>query len=261
MKIHGITKEKKFDIAVFVFTFNQAKFITNCLNSILIQKTRISWHIFIHDDASTDGTREILEEFYRKFPARITLILQEENQFQKGRPIGTDLYKNSESDFIAFCEGDDFWTYKKKLNSQYKFLKKHDWCSLIHSPVRIINENGWHEYEENLKKLLRNEDYQKKRISGASLTAGNFIMTCSVMIRRCELPEHLLESIGKLQPLDYILFSLVTRYKEIGFQNKIMSTYRIHAYNYFASENNRVIEVDFKKTRGFINTISPHDFT
>ena len=261
MKIYGITKEQKFEIAVFVFTFNHVKFITNCLDSILMQKTRVNWHLFVHDDASTDGTREILEEFYRRNPSRITLILQEENQFQKGRPIGIDSFRNSNSDFIAFCEGDDFWTDRKKLNLQYKFLKKHVWSSLVHSPVTIINEAGWHEYEESLTKLLGQEIYQKERMSGSALTTGNFIMTCSTMIRRCELPEHLLESIGNLQPLDYVLFSLVTRYKDIGFQNKKMSTYRLHTHNYLASKDNRVIEIDFVKTRDFLNLNSPYNFT
>ena len=260
MKIYGITKEEKFEVAVFVYTYNHAKFIINCLNSILMQKTRANWHLYVHDDASTDGTRIILEDFYNRNPTRITLILQEENQFQKGRPIGVDLFKNSNSDFIAFCEGDDFWTHKKKIDFQYKFIKKNDWCSLVHSPVTILNIDGWREYQEQLNKILKEKSYQKKRISGSALTAGNFIMTCATMIRRCELPEHLLESIGNLHPLDYILFSLVTRHKDIGFQNKKMSVYQIHAGNYFASQNNRLIEVDYEKTKNFLNLYSPHHF-
>jgi glycosyltransferase involved in cell wall biosynthesis len=260
MKIHGVTTEEKFDIAVFVFTFNHVDFITNCLDSIMIQKTRANWHLFVHDDASTDGTRNILKEFYNRYPNRITLILQEENQFQKGRPIGIDLFKNSHSDFIAFCEGDDFWTHEKKISYQYKFMKKNDWCSLLHSPVTVLNTDGWGEYEKNLTKILKNKKFKKKRISGALLTDGNFIMTCATLIRRCELPEHLLESIEKLQPLDYILFSLATRHRDIGFQNKKMSTYRLHANNYFASESKQVIEADYEKTREFLNSNSPHKF-
>ena len=65
-----------------------------------MQKTHANWHLFVHDDASTDGTREILEDFYNRHPTRITLILQEENQFQKGRPIGVDLFKNSKIVFL-----------------------------------------------------------------------------------------------------------------------------------------------------------------
>lgn len=260
MKILGITTQKKFEVAVFVLTYNQIQYVVECLESILKQKFRNSWHIFVHDDASSDGTKEILEAYYSKYPDKITLLLQDENQFQLGRTIGIDLFKYSCSNFIAYCEGDDFWTSKRKLKNQFRFMKRNQWCALLHSAVEVRNEDGWILYEEKLKELIKNKIYANKRTSGSALTKGNFIMTCSTLFRRSEMPEDILDNIGDLQPLDFILFSLVTRFKDIGFQKKIMSTYRLHSKNYFASQSNSVIKIDHSKTISFLNSVSPRTF-
>jgi len=259
MKVLGDVSQKKYEIAVFIFSFNHKEYINQCLDSVMKQETNVNWHIFIHDDASFDGTREILLDYFEKYPERITLLLQEENQFQRGRPIGIDLFGISKSEFIAFCEGDDFWIYNKKLKKQHKFMQKNPWCGVLHSRVKVINQNGWIEYFNNLRTILRN-NHGKKRHSGSKLTHGNFIMTCSVLLRRSEIPESLLESIGKLQPLDYILFSLATRFKDIGYQKKKMSVYRLHDSNYFASEHNALITADYDQTREFLDLHSPYSF-
>jgi glycosyltransferase involved in cell wall biosynthesis len=114
VKILGITTQKNFEVAVFVLTYNQIQYVVECLESILNQKFRNSWHIFVHDDASSDGTKEILEGYYSKYPEKITLLLQDANQFQLGRTIGIDLFKYSRSNFIAYCEGDDFSFYSSR---------------------------------------------------------------------------------------------------------------------------------------------------
>jgi glycosyltransferase involved in cell wall biosynthesis len=124
MKIYGITKEQKFEVAIFMFSYNHQKYLMESIDSILNQKFNKSWHIFIHDDVSTDETIEILKMYYEKFPDKITLVLQDENQFSKGKSIGIDLFKNSNSETIAFCEVDDLWIYKKKMKKQHNFIVK-----------------------------------------------------------------------------------------------------------------------------------------
>jgi hypothetical protein len=98
-------------------------------------------------------------------------------------------------------------------------------------------------------------------VSGESLCENNFIMTCSALLRRNAIPELLLSDIGSLQPLDYILFSLMTRFNSIGLINDKLATYRIHENNYWAGSSNPKIKANPEKTREFINKFSPFNFT
>lgn len=126
------------DIAVSVvcITYNQAEYIRDAINSFLMQKTDFNYEIIIHDDASTDQTIEILKYYERTYSDIIRVIYEEENQYSKGVNISDTLFKLAKGKYIAFCEGDDFWTDKSKLQKQYDYLERNASCTAyIH--------NGW----------------------------------------------------------------------------------------------------------------------
>ena len=73
----------------------------------------------MHDDASTDTTPQIIKEYQERFPKIIRAILQTENQFSKDiKPLSTFVYPYLKSEFVAFCEGDDYWNNPQKLEKQ-----------------------------------------------------------------------------------------------------------------------------------------------
>ena len=260
MKIVNDASKKKFDVAVFVTSFNNTNFIIEALDSILMQKFKGSFHIFVHDDASTDGTQNKLIKYAELHPEKITLILQSENQFQQGVPIGLDLYRYSNSDFIAFCEADDYWNSSLKLAKQFRFLRRNEGCSIVHSPVNILAVASKLDYEQHLRIHLEKYGQTRKIVSGKTLTENNFIMTCSALLRREAIPELILNDVGSLQPLDYILFALTTRFDSIGLINECLATYRLHEHNYWSTSANRVISANLTETREFINKFSPFEF-
>ncbi len=259
MEIINNVSHKKYGIAVFVLSFNQAQFIEEALQSILEQHSETPFHIFINDDASTDGSQLILRRYAAEYPALITVILQSENQYNRGITIGIDLFRYSNSDFIAFCEADDFWSSPSKLGKQLDFLNRFDFCSLVHSPVNILNSGASKKVEKDLKRHLRKNLPNRKYVSGDFLCNTNFIFTNSVMIRRSSIPEILISDAGPLMPLDYIIFALSTRFGSIGLIDEKLSTYRLHENNYWASEN-PVFENRWRDTKDFINQFSPYDF-
>ena len=105
-------------------TYNHAPFIRQCLDSLLMQKTNFPFEILIHDDASTDGTKEIVEEYALKFPNIIFPFFQKENQYSKGlRGLPSRYnYPRCRGRYIAICEGDDYWTDPTKLARQVEQL-------------------------------------------------------------------------------------------------------------------------------------------
>lgn len=108
-------------LSVCLITYNHANYIKEAIDGVLMQKVNFSWELIIADDFSTDGTREIVLEYKKKYPDFITLILQEKNVGPAKNWM--DLITYPKSKYIAYFEGDDFWTDPHKLQMQVDILE------------------------------------------------------------------------------------------------------------------------------------------
>ncbi|MEQ2563855.1 glycosyltransferase family 2 protein [Ventrimonas sp. CLA-AP-H27] len=127
---------KNIKVSIICITYNQAEYIKDAINSFLMQKTKFDYEIIVHDDASTDQTIQIIKQYESKYPEKIRAIYEEENQYSKGVNISDVLFKIAKGKYLAFCEGDDFWTDQYKLQKQYDYMEQHDDCmAYVH--------NGW----------------------------------------------------------------------------------------------------------------------
>lgn len=121
-------------VSICCITYNHAPFIRKALDGFLMQEppTGVSanepWYeILIHDDASTDGTTEIIKEYAAKYPDLIFPLYEEENQYSQGKENVIDMYNYGRAcgKYIAYCEGDDYWTDVHKLQKQVDFMEAH----------------------------------------------------------------------------------------------------------------------------------------
>ncbi|AOM81662.1 glycosyltransferase [Salisediminibacterium beveridgei] len=118
-------------VTVACITYNHERYIEDAISSFLMQETDFPFEVIIHDDASTDKTAKIVKNYAEKYPNIIKTILQTENQYSKGGRIACRfIYPISRGNFVALCEGDDFWTDKEKLQIQYNLMQKNDSISL-----------------------------------------------------------------------------------------------------------------------------------
>lgn len=145
---------KEVKISVYCLAYNCAKYIEKSINGMLSQKINVDYKIIIHDDASNDGTADIIRTYANKYPEKICAILQTENQYSKGVNIYEKyIAPNIEGNYIAICEGDDYWIDENKLQLQYDYMEKHPDCSLCtHNTEKYDlatnkkrNFNNWHE--------------------------------------------------------------------------------------------------------------------
>ena len=91
-----------------------------------MQKCSFNFEVLIHDDASTDGTQNIIQEYVTRYPDIIKPIYQKENQYSKGiDPNVKYNFSRAKGKYIAMCEGDDYWTDPYKLQKQVDFLESH----------------------------------------------------------------------------------------------------------------------------------------
>lgn len=115
-------------LAIRCLTYNHGKYIRQCLEGFVMQKTTFPFIAIVHDDASTDDTPEIIKEYEKKYPDIIKPIYEIENQYSKGNDVIEKCFENATPDsirYIAICEGDDYWTDSLKLQKQVDFLEKH----------------------------------------------------------------------------------------------------------------------------------------
>lgn len=134
--------KKQLMVSVLVTTYNHEEYIRQALDSILMQKVDFEYEIIVHDDASPDNTASIIREYEEKYPKLIKAIYQPENLYSKGIPRHKYIIKYLKGEYIAICEGDDYWTDPYKLKKQIEFLENNSSFIATYHNVRVIDENG-----------------------------------------------------------------------------------------------------------------------
>ena len=211
-------------VSICCITYNHAPYIRQCLDGFIMQKTNFKYEILIHDDASTDGTADIIREYEAKYPDIFKPIYQTENQYSKGKNISaTYNWPRAIGKYIAQCEGDDYWTDPLKLQKQVDFLEANPAYGLIHTKV-------YHQIDSNI-----HEDHiYREKSSFKELIFGQKISTLSVLVSRKVLHSayQILDSNKKLQSTymgDYPLFLVISSISDIAFLNTYTGVYRIIA--------------------------------
>jgi glycosyltransferase involved in cell wall biosynthesis len=116
--------EEPLVISICCITYNHEPYIRQCLEGFMMQKTNFPFEVLIHDDASTDGTADIIRRYESKYPDIIKPIYQKENQYSKGVEISSTFnYPRAKGKYMAVCEGDDYWIDPLKLQKQVDFLE------------------------------------------------------------------------------------------------------------------------------------------
>jgi len=127
-------------VSVCVITYNQDKYIRRCLQSIVEQKTSFSFEIIIGDDCSTDKTREIIGEFKNRYQNIVRPIFRNNNIGPKNNFF--DVLSAANGQYLAFCEGDDYWTDQLKLQKQLEFMENKQDYSMCYHAVEVVDIQG-----------------------------------------------------------------------------------------------------------------------
>lgn len=143
-------------VSVSVPTYQHSRYISECLDGILMQQTSFPIEIIIGEDGSTDGTREICEKYAIKHQDKIRLFNRDRKLSQYVDKEGHVTRFNgiwnrmsARGKYIAMCEGDDYWTDPLKLQKQVNILESNPEYGLIHTNFKIVNEANISEYKLN----------------------------------------------------------------------------------------------------------------
>jgi glycosyltransferase involved in cell wall biosynthesis len=221
-------------VTVVILTYNQAAFVEESVRSVLGQVTDVDFDVIVRDDCSTDATPALLRGLQAEHPQRLRLILEESNQMSRGAFGLDNILPELRAPYVAFCEGDDVWSDKRKLDRQVTFMEANPWCAISHHDVSVRNEGGDAGYEELLRQVLDQPWRVQPRVAGVRLAEGNFLMTVSVMLRREAMRDDALVAARDVHPLDFVIFAVAAEGGDIGYVPDATATYRLHGGNFWS---------------------------
>lgn len=183
--MENISKEKKYLVAIRCTVYNHEPYLHDCLEGFVMQKTNFPFVAIVHDDASTDNSAAIIREYAEKYPDIIKPIFETENQWHKHdgslQRIMNNAIDATGAKYIAFCEGDDYWTNPYKLQKQVDVLELHPEYSMCYSDYQTVDGAGnlfdWPNHDKHVKVSFTGDNFR-------NLMKNNYIITASTLYRK-----------------------------------------------------------------------------
>lgn len=223
-------------LSVVIMTYNHAPLIAKALDGALMQKVDFAYEIVVGDDRSTDGTTEIVLDYQKRHPEKIRVLLATENLGKytgNGRFNLIRVLEACRGEYLAILEGDDYWTDPEKIQLQVQYLDHNSTCAICHHRVDYVVWPSGEKIRE-----FPPPRYRAPQRDPRTLAMFNYVQTCSAVFRRKWLPP-LDEGIQSLKLADWPLFVLMNQRGWIGYLDRTMAHYRVHANNCW---NNRSAE-------------------
>lgn len=218
-------------LSVCIRTHNQKRFIRVALDSVLQQHTTFPFEIIISDDASSDGTVAILQEYQKQYPDKIRLLLQETNL---GGPENLKrVIEASEAKYITCLDGDDFYTDEYKLQKQVEFLE-------VHSEYAACFHNTWYaDANGRLRGLFNRPDFHAVHDAREFIMERWFVPIHSAVLRReyIEFPEWY----NTVMNDDYVVHLSVAKHGPYYYMPDVMVAYRRHTQNISIAYHNQIL--------------------
>lgn len=239
-------------VSITVATYQHVDYIKQCLDGILMQKTNFLYEVIIGEDGSIDGTQEICKEYARKYPDKIRLFIRDRNlsQFVTDnseviRFNGIWNRMSARGKYIAWCEGDDYWTDPYKLQKQVDFLESH--------PDYVVCSHRYQVYEQKIKRftsilpIINHKEGDDFLMT--DLIQGKWLIQPLCMVYRKSVLEN-----ERLKRYRYVIdtvfvYNMLTQGKAFCFSD-VMGVYRIQEKGIWSGiDSNEKIFLQLKATK------------
>jgi O-methyltransferase len=222
--VTALTRARR-KVSVLLPSFNYARYLPKTIESILGQSHN-DLELIITDDCSTDGSREIAEEWQRK-DDRVLAVFHEVNTGLAGaRNSG---WAVSSGDFIALCDADDVWA-PEKLTIQLERFDRQRGLGVVHSDAIIIDEQGTSRGQK-YSELFHSKDQKCAGWLFGEFCIRNFVCNSTVILRRecLDFAGGFDERLRSLE--DWLCWARVSRNFCFDYVADPLIEYRIHPVN------------------------------
>jgi glycosyltransferase involved in cell wall biosynthesis len=212
--------------SVLLRTYNHEPFIAQAIESVLIQDAGFPFELIIGEDCSTDRTRAVVEGYAAAYPDRIRTILPKRNVGHG--EIFRALMSAASGDFVAYLDGDDYWTSRSKLARQVEFLERQPRCvSCFHDVSLIYDEAG-------LPSGTVSPGFAEEWFGLDQILMECFVPAPSMMFRR-DLSDELLPWMYESAWIDWLIHIKAAERGQLGYIREALAAYRVHKGGMFSS--------------------------
>lgn len=210
--------EENIDLSIVMITYNHEKYIKQAIQSVFAQKMTFRYELLIGEDCSTDATRQIIEETI-KGHEEVRFFPRSSNMGMIANTL--DLFSKVRGKYIAYLEGDDYYTDPLKLQKQVTFLQEHPAYSGVYTDCSIVDENGVESGDGYW--CPKEPEYTLKKYVNFELPG----QTCTLVARN-DLALLNMEMFSDIRncPGDRLIPLFLLDKGKIGFINEKMSAYR-----------------------------------
>lgn len=206
-------------VSVCMITYNHEKYIEEAVKSVLEQDVNFEYEIVVGEDCSTDNTAAVLREFQRKSQRHVRVIYRQANVGSKANFLNT--LSMCTGEYVAFLEGDDYWSSSNKLQAQVEFLNSNRVATCVLHRTKVIDGG-------KLRPSVLPAVDPPELFSLDFLAPGNQFSVSSLLARRACL-RNIDAWYTKVRPGDWALFMMLATQGALGFIPLEMSHRRVHA--------------------------------
>lgn len=235
-------------VIIRCLVYNHEPYLRDCLEGFVMQKTNFPFKAVVHDDCSTDNSAAIIREYAEKYPDIIEPIYEVENLYSKRN--GTlskvmDEASLNRSPYVAYCEGDDYWTDPNKLQKQVDFLDSHPEHAMCFSACNIKKE------QENLNTDHRGELVEDRDYTATELLQTWSVPTASILVRENVVNDERVTVYDKRKTCGDIFVILTAAHhgKVRGMSDK-MCVYRVNPGSVMQNKNKKAWAANTKRLLG-----------
>lgn len=214
-------------LTALVVTYNHEPYIAEALDSVLAQETAFDFEVLVSEDCSSDRTRAIVEEYAEAHPGRLRVLASERNL--NDNSVVRRGIEEARGRYVALLDGDDLWSSTEKLRRQVDVLEGDPGCSCCFHNVRVVYEETGDSglfYEPEPTHWVSRPKPEPVSLLG-DIAAGNFIQTCSVVLRR-ESVRSIPSWYEGLAVGDWPLYVLSAQSGHLRYIDDVLATYRVH---------------------------------
>lgn len=245
-------------VSVICFTYNHEPYIRSALDGFVMQKTNFKYEVLVHDDASTDNTSKIILEYAEKYPDIIKPQIEAENKHQRHIPF--DTWKFVQGKYVAFCEGDDYWTDEYKLQKQYDAMEQNPDATMCVHKTKTIFENDASKtsFYPNCKfstKKMTPVEYMSFYRNGSFHTSSHFMRASVYKQIKTNRPDCFMHITG-----DQIMQLYSVSKGSIYCISDVMSVYRRNAVGSWSQSIKKIsVEKSVAEHQGYISDLKAYD--
>lgn len=234
-------------VSVCMITYNHQAFIAQAIETIMAQKTSFPFELVIGDDNSKDDTAAICADYAARYPGRIRYVRREPNIGMMPNFITT--LQACTGEYIAVCEGDDYWTDENKLQLQTDFLDAHPDYSLCCHNHEVLTKG-------ELVKAGRDFSEPVRAVPAEEYLLHPFFHTSSYFFRKTAMPLPFPDWYQQVLAGDHFLVLFLAMKGQIGCLNKRMSVFRNHGSSVSFTRSALDIKENFVKHLVLFNQYS-----